>query len=239
MCWSVGLPIMPEGALPCGHLVGRRPAPSGEERGVVRHHIIDLARTTQDDGLGEAAVCAFTSAHGVALSRALSQSPLRWERFFLWCRTTRRFPSRRSDPARLVHEATKWVHANDARAEAAKARLATDETPFPAPPFPDALDGPLSARAIRDARALHSYGAEMQHCVYAAHVERAVAGDDCIYGCSHGGLRFTLAIRRENDEWFFGAASGLRNRSLTEPEREVLDRWLASNRVATVCDESG
>ncbi len=198
--------------------------------------LICFARTTQDDRLGEAAVCAFASAHGVALGRALSQSSVGWDRFFAWCKRTRRFPNRRSDPARLIEEAERWWSALDAQsalAKAAKAKLATDGASFPPPPFPDAVEGDLSARAVRDARALHAHGEAMRHCVYDQHVERAVAGDDCIYACAYQGVPFTLAVRREDDRWFFVAASGVRNKPLTAAEREALDTWLASSGVAT------
>ncbi len=199
--------------------------------------VIDTARTTQDDRLGEAAVCAFTSAHGVPLSRALRRSPLGWDRFFLWCRSTRRFPNRRSDPTRLVREAVRWCRANDARsalAEAAKARLAADRAPFPPPPFPDVFDGAFTARAIRDARALQEHGVAMQHCVYNEHVERAVAGDDYIYDCACGDSRFTVAIRREAGEWLFVAASGVRNKVLTAEERTAVEGWLEANEASNV-----
>lgn len=211
-------------------------APRQRGKNATWFEVISLARTTQDDRLGEAALCAFASAHGAMLGRALNRSGVGRDRFFAWCRWTRRFPNRRSDPARLIREAERWWRANDVRssiAEAAKARLATDKTPFPSPPFPDAVDGILSANAIRNAAELQAHGLEMDHCVYDQHVEPAVAGDDCIYDCSYEGARFTLAVRREEDKWRFLEARGVSNRPLTVAEREALNELLVSNRVVT------
>ncbi len=152
---------------------------------------------------------------------------------------TDRVPGRRSDPVQLVREAVTWwrVHeGEEAASQTARAQLAIDAVAFPAQPFADTNDGLLAVTAIRNAADLQTHSVEMQHCVYNEHVETAVAGDDCIYDCSYGGLRFTLAVRRRRGAWSFVAASGVRNRPLTTPEHEALDRWLASNGIATECD---
>ena len=209
-------------------------APREPDANAVWFEVVGYARVTQDDRFGETAVCAFASAHGVALDQALGGRPASLRRFFVWCRSTRRFPSRRSDPVRLVREARagrRAQRAQDRAADAARARRATDRTPFPSPPFPDGVDGPLFASAVRDATELQAHALEMDHCVFDQHVERAVAGEDCIYACSYEAVRFTLAVRREEDKWCFLEARGVSNRPLTAPGRDALDAWLASRGI--------
>ena len=185
-------------------------------------------------GRSKASLAAFASAQAMALHRAIEGRFLSAYDFLEWCMLTDRVLRRRSDPAQLVGDAVAWWRAHrgdDGSTLAARAQLGLDGVAFPRPPFADWSDDRLTATAIRDASALSAHGLEMDHCVYDQHVERAVAGSDCIYDCSYEGERFTLAVRRQGDKWFFLDAKGVSNRPLTAAEREALDACLASRGI--------
>jgi len=148
-------------------------------------------------------------------------------------RATGRVPERTSSPERFFAEVDVW-HAQMARlrdvADAA-ATLGLDYSQLAALKFPES---PLLHWADRDAgivaigtpQELIDEGREMHHCV-ASRMQDAASGTAYFFRAHIGMQRLTVELQRTVWGWVISEAVGKSNRTASDHERTVLNRWVS------------
>lgn len=176
-----------------------------------------------------AGVCAFVSAHALALPQAmcaeLDELPCVHVGTLLeFAVAEGRHPGRRTDPHRFVQDVRRWAATEGDAVLSAPADL-PETTPLARWPYPDLVMPALEIRSIQTAGALAEEGHQLGHCVGALTGE-AMASRRFFFSARVGGARLTIELRRRRHGIDVGQIAGEHNRAATRAELSALTPWL-------------